>query len=113
MSEQEDTQHQKILEALKKLSEVLRNAQEIRRKTLVLLIKRKELILLQQSQDLEEIVDILDGFISLAYYELGEEEFLDFLQYVYKVDEDLAFDAFRLHKKELELLHKNRSREEA
>lgn len=57
-------------------------------------------ILHEQSKDTNRIAHCLDSFLDLTMFGIGEQEFLDFLQYVYQVDEDLALDYYKFYKED-------------
>jgi hypothetical protein len=70
---------------------------------LEILMEEVNSIIAEQSKDTNRIAQVLDDFRHLIlFFELGEKEFLDFLQYVHTVDEDMAFDYFRQYKEDKE-----------
>ncbi len=90
---------EKLLAQIRPLAESLNG---LHQQMLELAMQEVRSILLKQSKDLKRIEHLLDTFLDLTMFGVGEKEFLKFLQYVYKVDEDCAFSYFKFYKEEQE-----------
>jgi hypothetical protein len=87
------------------VEKILPLAQEINRlHQIKLQLTQEEVahILREQSTDTNRIAHCLDSFLDLTMFGVGEQEFLDFLQYVFQVDEDLALDYYQFYKEDKE-----------
>ena len=97
--ENENKDFQKLLSDIRPLAEAINN---LHQQMLDLAMQEVRSIVLEQSKDLKRIEHLLDTFMNLIMFGVGEKEFLTFLQYVYIVDEDCAFDYFKFYKEEQE-----------
>lgn len=96
---QESESFQKLLNQIRPLAEALNG---LHQQMLDNAMEEVESIIIAQSKDLNRIEHLLDSFLDLTMFGVGEKEFLEFLQYVYQVDEDTAFAYFRFYKEEQE-----------